>query len=115
MTQLTLHSLDEPPAGPSLTVYDQEHMALYLRLMDAERDGADWHEVVRILFDLDPVAEPERCLRVHTTHLARAQWIRKHGFRELISQNLAACRGDASMASGDANSLSSMRQPFRES
>jgi hypothetical protein len=31
-----------------------EHMALYLRLLDAARDGADWREAVQILFGLDP-------------------------------------------------------------
>ncbi len=62
-------------------------MTLYLRLLDAERDGADWRDVVRVLFDLDPEADPERCRRVHATHLARAQWMSEHGYRELISKN----------------------------
>ena len=46
--------LEEPPQGPTLTPYDREHMTLYLRLLDAERDHADWREAVQILFDLDP-------------------------------------------------------------
>jgi hypothetical protein len=33
--------LDKPPSGDSLTSYDREHMKLYMRLLDAERDGAD--------------------------------------------------------------------------
>ena len=32
--------LDEPPLGAALTAYDQAHLKLYLRLLDAEADGA---------------------------------------------------------------------------
>lgn len=76
--------LDEPPQGQNLTTYDREHMVLYLRLLDAHRDGADWHESVQILFGLDPTAEPDRCRKVHASHLARAQWMTEHGYRDLL-------------------------------
>jgi hypothetical protein len=76
--------LDEPPQGQSLTTYDREHMVLYLRLLDAHRDGADWREVVQILFGLDPAAEPDRCRKVHASHLARAQWMTEQGYRDLL-------------------------------
>lgn len=76
--------LDEPPASQSLTDYDREHMVLYLRLLDSARDGADWREVVRILFDLDPDLDPQRCRKVHDSHLARARWMTEHGYRELL-------------------------------
>jgi hypothetical protein len=49
--------LDKPPSGDSLTSYDREHMKLYMRLLDAERDGADWREAVRILFGLERVSD----------------------------------------------------------
>ena len=75
--------LDEPPSSPSLTAYDREHMALYLRLLDSARDGAVWQEAVQILFGLDPANDPERCRHVHDTHLARARWMTEHGYREL--------------------------------
>ncbi|RXR30300.1 DNA -binding domain-containing protein [Sphingobium fluviale] len=76
--------LDEPPQGQQLTSYDREHMVLYLRLLDAHRDGADWHEVTRILFGLDAAIDPVRSRRVHDAHLARAQWMSEHGYRELL-------------------------------
>lgn len=76
--------LDEPPQGQNLTTYDREHMILYLRLLDAHRDGADWHEAVQILFGFDPEAEPDRCRKVHASHLARAQWMTEHGYRDLL-------------------------------
>ena len=36
--------LNEPPDSAVLTPYDREHMKLYLRLLDAATDGADWRE-----------------------------------------------------------------------
>ena len=87
MAQSTQHFQDEPPAGASLTVYDQEHMTLYLRLLDAERDGADWREAVHILFGLDPDRDPKRCRSIHDAHLARARWMSEHGYRELVRES----------------------------
>ena len=79
--------LDEPPAGETLTPYDREHMVLYLRLLDAARDGADWREAVRILFGLDADQEPERCRHIHDTHLARARWMSERGYRDLVRES----------------------------
>jgi hypothetical protein len=79
--------LDTPPEGQALTAYDREHMTLYMRLLDAARDGADWREVVRILFGLDPAQEPERCRQIHDAHLARARWMSEQGFRELVRES----------------------------
>jgi hypothetical protein len=75
--------LDAPPISQTLTAYDREHMVLYLRLLDSSRDGADWREAVQILFGLDPAREPHRCRQIHDTHLARAQWMTEHGYRDL--------------------------------
>lgn len=84
MDESTPQFLDEPPQGHQLTSYDREHMVLYLRLLDAHRDGADWREATRILFDLDAAIDPERSRKVHDAHLARAQWMSEHGYRELL-------------------------------
>ena len=32
---------DTAPSGPVLTVYDEEHLITYLRLLDADAEGAD--------------------------------------------------------------------------
>jgi hypothetical protein len=79
---------DEPPESVGLTTYDREHMTLYLRLLDAATDGADWREAVHILFGLDPECDPDRARRVHDTHLARARWMTTHGYRELVREGL---------------------------
>jgi hypothetical protein len=36
------HIADVAPAGPALTEYDKEHMITYMRVLDADQQGADW-------------------------------------------------------------------------
>ena len=38
---------DTAPSDSVLTVYDEEHIITYLRLLDASAEGADWREVAR--------------------------------------------------------------------
>ncbi|KAB2676077.1 DNA -binding domain-containing protein [Brucella tritici] len=87
MGQSILTFLDAPPSSDRLTTYDREHMKLYMRLLDAERDGADWREAVQILFGLDPHRDPTRCRSIHNAHLARAHWMTEHGYRELVRES----------------------------
>ncbi len=75
---------DEPPNSSSLTSYDHEHMVLYLRLLDADADCADWREVVSVLFGIDPETDPNRARPIHDTHLARARWMTEHGYCHLL-------------------------------
>lgn len=75
---------DRPPESPRLTRYDEQHLATYLRLLDADEEGADWREVVRIIFGLDPAREPARARTVHESHLARARWMTEVGYRHLL-------------------------------
>lgn len=77
---------DEPPASSVLTPYDHAHMTLYMRLLDAARDGADWRDAVRTLFGLDPGQDPQRARTVHDTHLARARWMSESGYRQLVRE-----------------------------
>ena len=75
---------DQPPQAPGLTDYDRKHLQLYIRLLDADEEGADWTEVVRVLFGLDPKRDPERARRVYDSHLSRALWMTRHGFADLL-------------------------------
>jgi hypothetical protein len=75
---------DQPPDVPHLTPYDERHIETYLRLLDADHEGADWREAVKIIFGLNPDKEPERARRVHDSHLARARWMTTTGYRELL-------------------------------
>src|ERR1700730_18413432 len=44
----------------AFTVYDEEHVITYLRLLDADAVGADWSEVARIVLHLDPKRDSDR-------------------------------------------------------
>jgi hypothetical protein len=76
---------ERAPSGEPLTDYDRDHAKLYLRLLDAEAEGADWQEVARLLFRLDPSADRARAEQMYATHLARAHWLRDGGYKELFS------------------------------
>jgi hypothetical protein len=75
---------DAAPSAPTLTGYDQEHLVTYLRLLDADADGADWREVARIVLHIDPDREPDRARYAFDSHLARAKWMTEHGYRHLL-------------------------------
>jgi hypothetical protein len=75
---------DTAPSGSVLTAYDEQHLVTYLRLLDADADGADWREVARIVLHLDPDRESDRARRAFESHLARARWMTEHGYRQLL-------------------------------
>ena len=75
---------DMAPDSADLTDYDRAHIKLYMRLLDAAADGADWREAVEVLFGIDPNLEPERARKVHDSHLARARWMTHTGYRHLL-------------------------------
>ena len=77
---------DQAPAGPALTPYDEAHLVDYLRLLDADSEGADWREVALVLFELDPTMEPERTQQMHASHLARAKWMTEIGYAHLLAR-----------------------------
>ena len=79
---------DRPPLTERVNAYDEGHLAIYLRLLMADEEGADWREVVRLLFGLDPVAEPDRAKTVHESHLARARWMTETGYRHLLQPRM---------------------------
>jgi hypothetical protein len=60
---------DTAPTDSVLTVYDEQHVVKYLRLLDADAEGADWRQVARIVLHLDPEHEPDRARRSFDSHL----------------------------------------------
>jgi hypothetical protein len=92
--QMMMLRMQKPPLDPDiadtapfdsvLTVYDEEHLITYLRLLDADAKGADWCEVARIVLRLDPEHEPDRARRAFDSHLSRAKWMTEHGYRHLL-------------------------------
>ena len=77
--------LDEPPSSATPTAYDAANVKLYLRLLDAEAQGASWADIVETIFGISVNAEPERAERVHRSHLARAKWMTKNGYSGLLA------------------------------
>jgi hypothetical protein len=45
---------DVAPSDRYLTGYDQQHLVTYLRLLDADAEGADWQDVAKIVLHIDP-------------------------------------------------------------
>ena len=70
---------DTAPSSATLTAYDEEHIVTYLRMLDADAEGADWRDVARIVLHLDPDREPDRARKAFESHLARAKWISGRG------------------------------------
>ena len=70
---------DLAPAEPAPTSYDEQHVVTYIRLLQAEGEGADWREVARIVLHIDADREPDRARNAHQSHLARAKWMTEQG------------------------------------
>ncbi|MGL3111796.1 DUF2285 domain-containing protein [Bradyrhizobium sp. BR 1432] len=79
---------DQPPLTDRVNAYDEQHLAIYVQLLIAEEEGADWREVVQVIFGLDPSREPDRAKTVHDTHLARARWMTEAGYQHLLEPRM---------------------------
>jgi hypothetical protein len=78
------HIADVAPVGSTLTEYDKEHMITYMRVLDADQQGADWREVSRIVLRIDPDTEADRARLAFESHLSRARWMAEQGYRHLL-------------------------------
>ncbi|WP_119307023.1 DNA -binding domain-containing protein [Cohaesibacter haloalkalitolerans] len=77
---------DEAPRDDRVTSYDEQHFVTYLRLLDAEKAGADWQEVARVVLHRDASIDDERSYRCWKSHLDRAQWLSKIGYTTILRQ-----------------------------
>jgi len=75
---------NEAPNSAALTSYDKEHATVYVRLLDAEADGADWMEASLTVLRIDLVREPARAHWAWESHLSRAKWMTEHGYMQLL-------------------------------
>jgi hypothetical protein len=55
-----------------------------MRMLDADAGGADRRKVAQIVLRIDAYSEPERARRTFDTHLARAKWMARTGYRLLL-------------------------------
>ncbi len=81
---------DTAPSGKLLTSYDKEHLATYLRLLDAHAEGAGWREIARMVQRLDREHECYRVRKAFDSHLSRARWMTEHGYRHLLRGSASA-------------------------
>jgi type VI secretion system activator RovC-like protein len=84
MPPLDPNCADIAPSDPVLTVFDEEHAVTYLRLLDADAEGADLREVSRIVLHIEPERDPDRARRAFESHLSRAKWLSNTGYRLLL-------------------------------
>jgi len=82
--------LDEPPAEAGVTDYDLAHASLYLRLLDAAAEKADWREAATLVLGLNCDAAPDHARHVHTAHLERARWMTREGYKHLLTDQKPA-------------------------
>lgn len=75
---------DHAPDVSQLTAYDESHLVDYLRLLDANDEGADWREAAAQILGVDAAAEPHRAMAMHQSHLARARWMTEVGYAHLL-------------------------------
>ena len=75
---------DRAPEVSQLTAYDESHLTDYLRLLDANDEGADWREAATHILGVDAAAEPHRAKAMHDSHLARARWMTEVGYAHLL-------------------------------
>jgi hypothetical protein len=86
MPELEPEIADEAPWSQELTAYDEAHFVVYLRLLDAEIEGADWREAARIVLRRDPSANSAGARRCWESHLKRAKWMTERGYRDLLER-----------------------------
>ena len=85
-TTLNPSIADQAPTDPVLTTYDEEHALVYIGLLDAEADGADWMEASVTVLGIDPIREPARAQQAWQSHLVRARWMTGKGNRNFFAQ-----------------------------
>lgn len=76
--------LDEVPRSDRVTDYDRDHFVIYVRLLDAERDGRSPGDMARNILGIDPVVEPDRATKALASHLKRAHWMTAQGYKDLL-------------------------------
>ena len=74
------------PSDPDLTPDDRRLLVTYLRLLDADAEGAPWQEVAQIVLGLDPESDAVVAQKTYESHLARARWMTEHGYMALLNK-----------------------------
>jgi len=76
---------DSVPCSDNLTAYDRAHFTIYMKLLTATDDEASVEEMAKDIFGIDPALEPARAQKMVHSHVKRANWILKSGYKELFA------------------------------
>ena len=68
-----------------MTECDDRHCETCFRLLDADTEGLLKDDMARRIFCIDSAAEPERARKTVESHLTRARWMTKVGYRHLLA------------------------------
>ena len=79
---------DEVPWSETITDYDLDHLVTYLRLLDADRDEADWRQAAAIVLARDVEHDSDRSRRCWESHLERARWMTTKGYHQLLAREV---------------------------
>jgi len=74
-----------PPTAEEITAYDRAHFATYLSLLFAAGEGHSAEKMALDILSIDSEREPERAHRTLRSHLERANWLAKSGYKHLLN------------------------------
>ena len=77
--------LETVPWKDAITAYDRAHLTLYLKLLDAVRAGVLRDQISSDVMRLGASIDPEVARRVVDSHIDRAVWMSRHGYRHLLA------------------------------
>ena len=80
-------TVQTPPNSDSITAYDREHFATYLRLLDAIATNVDWRVCAQQILGLDVDVDASAARSLFDANLARAVWMTKSGYKGLLKDD----------------------------
>ena len=75
---------DEAPWSDHVPDYDLAYNATYIRLLDAAFEGTNHRDIARVVLGIDPKSEPERASMALASHLTRAFWMMRVGWKQMM-------------------------------
>ena len=73
------------PWADTVTPYDEAHLDVYLRLLDALKDGASNDAMCRTILNVKDDINTARATEILESHIKRAQWMCEMGYKGLLS------------------------------
>lgn len=73
----------DAPTGHSVTQYDRAHFQDYVRLLDAVAKGLGSDEMCKTILQIDPVDDRAEAHKILRSHIRRAQWMTRTGYRRI--------------------------------